>query len=53
MILCHEKLNSMSFPGFPGFTPSWLYDRRDDFNFHTVNFLFFLSNVPHSPSFGV
>ena len=30
-----------------------LYDKRDDFDFHIVNFLFLLSNIPSSPSYGV
>ena len=28
-----------------------LYEKRDDFDFHIVNFLFLFSNVPPSPSF--
>ena len=27
-----------------------LYDKRDDFEFHLVNFLFLSSNIPSSPS---
>ena len=30
-----------------------LYDKRDDFNFHIVNFSFLSSNIPSSPSYGV
>ena len=30
-----------------------LYDKRDDFDFHIVNFSFLLSNIPCSPSYGV
>ena len=30
-----------------------LYDKRDDFDFHIVNFLFLSSNIPSSPSHGV
>ena len=30
-----------------------LYDKRDDFHFHIVNFPFFSSNIPSSPSYGV
>ena len=30
-----------------------LYDKRDDFNFHIVNFPFLLSNIPSGPSYGV
>ena len=30
-----------------------LYDKRDDFNFHIVNFPFLSSNIPSSPSYGV
>ena len=29
------------------------YDKRDDFDFHTVNFPFFSSNIPSGPSYGV
>ena len=29
-----------------------LHDKRDDFDFHIVNFPFFSSNVPSSPSYG-
>ena len=31
----------------------WLYDKRDDFDFHIVNFPFFSSNIPSGPSYGV
>ncbi len=30
-----------------------LYDKRDDFSFHIVNFPFLSSNIPSSPSYGV
>ena len=30
-----------------------LYDKRDDFNFHIVNFPFLSSNIPSGPSYGV
>ena len=30
-----------------------LYDKRDDFDFHIVNFLFLSSNIPSGPSYGV
>ena len=30
-----------------------LYDKRDDFDFHIVNFPFLLSNIPANPSYGV
>ena len=30
-----------------------LYDKGDDFDFHTVNFPFLSSNIPSSPSYGV
>ena len=30
-----------------------LYDKRDDFDFHIVNFPFLSSNIPSSPSYGV
>ena len=30
-----------------------LYDKRDDFDFHIVNFPYFSSNIPSDPSYGV
>ena len=30
-----------------------LYDKCDDFDFHTVNFPFLSSNIPSGPSYGV
>ena len=30
-----------------------LYDKRDDFEFHIVNFPFLLNNIPSIPSYGV
>ena len=30
-----------------------LYDKRDDCDFHTVNFPFLSSNIPSGPSYGV
>ena len=30
-----------------------LYGKRDDFDFHIVNFLFLSSNIPSDPSYGV
>ena len=30
-----------------------LYDKRDDFNFHIINFPFLSSNIPSSPAYGV
>ena len=30
-----------------------LYDKRDDFDFHIVNFLFLSSNIPSGPSYGL
>ena len=30
-----------------------LYDKRDDFDFHIVNFPFLSSNIPSGPSYGV
>ena len=30
-----------------------LYDKRDDFDFHIVNFPFLTSNIPSGPSCGV
>ena len=30
-----------------------IYDKRDDFNFHSTNFPFLSSNIPTSPAYGV
>ena len=30
-----------------------LYNKRDDFNFYTTNFLFLSSNIPPLPAYGV
>ena len=30
-----------------------LYDKRDDFDFHIVNFPYLSSNIPSGPSYGV
>ena len=32
---------------------TFLYDKRDDFNFHITNFPFLSSNIPFSPAYGV
>ena len=32
---------------------SFIYDKRDDYNFHITNFLFLSSNIPSSPAYGV
>ena len=32
---------------------TYLYDKRDDFNFHITNFPFLSSNIPSSPAYGV
>ena len=31
----------------------WPYDKRDDFDFHIINFPFLSSNIPSGPSYGV
>ena len=36
-----------------GFVSSKIYDKRDDFNFDIVNFLFLDGDVPHRPSYVV
>ena len=36
-----------------GFVSSKIYDKRDDFDFHIVNFPFFDGDVPRSTSYGV
>ena len=30
-----------------------VYDKRDDFNFHIVNFPYMCSNIPAKPTYGV
>ena len=30
-----------------------IYYKRDDFNFHIINFPFLSSNIPSSPAYGV
>jgi hypothetical protein len=30
-----------------------LYEKRDDFNFHILNFQFICSNIPAAPAYGV
>ena len=32
---------------------TYMYDKRDDFNFHITNFPFLSSNIPSSPAYGV
>ena len=36
-----------------GFVQSKIYDKRDDFDFHIVNFPFLDGDVPRSTSYGV
>ena len=36
-----------------GFVKTKIYDKRDDFDFDIVNFLFLDDDVPHSTSYGV
>ena len=36
-----------------GFVSSKIYDKRDDFDFDIVNFLFLDADVPRRPSYGV
>ena len=36
-----------------GFVSSKIYDKRDDFDFDTVNFPFLDGDVPRRPSYGV
>ena len=43
----------LSLTKFNDIMSSNIYDKRDDFNFETVNFLFFDGDVPRSPSYGV
>ena len=39
--------------GGGGIFSSKIYDKRDDFNFETLNFLFLDGDVPHSLSYDV
>ena len=39
--------------GRDGQPHAFLYDKRDDFNFHITNFPFLSSNIPSSPAYGV
>ena len=39
--------------GRDGQLRTFLYDKRDDFNFHITNFPFLSSNIPSSPAYGV
>ena len=43
---CHLYLNN-------GKLTTRLYDKRDDFNFLIVKFLFLSSNIPSVPAYGV
>ena len=36
-----------------GEVSTWLYDKRDDFNFSIVHFSFLSSNIPSGPAYGV
>ena len=36
-----------------GIHQEMLNDKRDDFDFHIVNFLYLSSNIPSGPSYGV
>ena len=36
-----------------GFVKTKIFDKRDDFGFDTVNFLFLDGDVPHSSSYGI
>ena len=39
--------------GRDGQLHTFIYDKRDDFNFHITNFPFLNSNIPTSPAYGV
>ena len=39
--------------GRDGQLHTFIYDKRDDFNFHITNFPFLSSNIPSSPAYGV
>ena len=39
--------------GRDGQLHTFLYDKRDDFNFYIINFQFLGSNIPSSPAYGV
>ena len=36
-----------------GIVSSKCYEKRDDFNFEILNFVFFDGDVPRSPSYGI
>ena len=36
-----------------GFVSSKIYDKRDDFDFHIVNFAFLDGDIPRAQSYGV
>ena len=51
LICSCPKLASTLYSG--GKLSTRLYDKRDDFDFHIVNFPFLSSNIPSGPSYGV
>ena len=48
-----SPLLDLHFSIFNGFVSTKIYDRRDDFDFHIVNFPFLDGDVPRRPSYGV
>ena len=48
-----EKLDLTFIIDSGGKLSTRLYDKRDDFDFHIVNFPFLSSNIPSGPSYGV
>ena len=47
------QLNKANLSITNGIVSSKIYDKRDDFNFETVNFPYLDGDVPRSPSYGV
>ena len=49
---CKEFISD-SYPKEFTISETTLYDKRDAFGFHTVNFPFMSSNIPSAPAYGV
>ena len=50
---CCSYLDLFLYKDVDGMLKSKLYDKRDDFNFHIVNYPFLDSNIPKNPAYGV
>ena len=51
-MLCHVFWSQVEYK-IVCFISTRLYDKRDDFDFHIVNFSYLSSNIPSGPSYGV